>query len=363
MAEKTKAGVGIIGSQFVSDLHAEAFRHVHNAEVLAVASPNAEHAQGLAQRHGIPNVFTDYHDILGMPEIDIVVIGIPNYLHKQVCVDAARAGKHVICEKPLAMTLEECDEMIAECRTNGVKLMYAEELCFAPKYVRAKIMADEGALGKIYMLRQSEKHFGPHSAWFWDVKRSGGGSLLDLGCHAIAFMRWVMGKMPVKSVSATLGTYVHADKTVADDNSIAILTFEDGTVAVAEGSYDKRGGVDDKLEIYGSEGVVYADLLMGSSLLTYSEHGYSYAVEKAPTTTGWTFAMFEEVWNYGFPQEMQHFTDCVLQDKQPMVTGEDGRVVLEIIYAAYASAGQRRVIDLPFSAKVRKPIDLWKPGL
>jgi myo-inositol 2-dehydrogenase / D-chiro-inositol 1-dehydrogenase len=117
--------------------------------------------------------------------------------------------------------------------------------------------------------------------------------------------------------------------------------------------------MDDRAEIYGSKGVTFADLLHGSALETYSETGYGYAVEKAPTTKGWTFTMYEETWNYGFPQEMQHFINCVQNNTQPQVTGEDGRAVLEIIMAAYGSAGSGKKIALPFKTDARKPIDLW----
>lgn len=360
MTRRDKVGVGIIGSGFVANLHAEAFKSVHNAEVLAVASVMDDQARAFANTHHVPHVFSDFKQMLELDEIELVTIGVPNFLHAEACVAAARAGKHVVCEKPLAVTLEDADRMIEECRTNGVKLMYAEELCFAPKYVRAKTLADEGAIGKLYMVKQSEKHSGPHASWFWDVDVSGGGAVLDMGCHAFQFFRWVMGNVPVKNVFASMGTYAHGDKTKGEDNAVVLVTFEDGTLCVCETSWAKPGGMDDRAELYGTGGVVYADLLMGSSLLTYSESGYGYAVEKSSSTTGWTFTMFEETWNYGFPQEMQHFTDCVMYDQQPQVTGEDGRAVLEMVYAAYASAGLGRTVSLPIDARVQKPIDLWK---
>ena len=136
---------------------------------------------------------------------------------------------------------------------------------------------------------------------------------------------------------------------------------EGGQVGLAENSWAKQGGVDDRCEIYGSGGFTRADLLRGSALLTYSEPGYGYAVEKAATTKGYTFTMFEEIWNYGFPQELQHFARCVQGKETPIETGEDGREVLKIIYAAYESAGTGRRIDWPYTPrKVTKPIDLWR---
>jgi predicted dehydrogenase len=354
-------GIGLIGSQFIAELHAEAFKHVPNAKVVAAASPTQDHIAAFAARHHIPRWFTDYRELLALPEVEIVSLCLPNYLHCQATLDAARAGKHIICEKPLCLNLAEADQMIAACKTAGVKLMYAEELCFTPKYVRAKLLVDEGALGKVYLVKQSEKHFGPHSPWFWDVEQSGGGVLLDMGCHGIEFARWILGRPKVKSVYAQCGTYVHGDKTRGDDNAILILEFDGGAVALIEESWARLGGMDDRAEIYGSQGVTYADLLHGSALETFSAVGYGYAVEKAPTTVGWTFTMFEELWNYGFPQEMQHFVDCVQQDTQPLVTGEDGKAVLEVILAAYHSAGTGKKVNLPFATQAKKPIDLWKP--
>ena len=246
------------------------------------------------------------------------------------------------------MTLEEADRMIDVCRRQGVLLMYAEELYFTPKYVQAKQMADEGAFGKVYLVKQSEKHFGPHGDWFWNVDRSGGGVLMDMGCHGIAFCWWFLGRPAVKSVYCQMGTYVHGDKTRGEDNSLCIMEFEGNAVGVIENSWARRGGMDDCIEVYGEGGVTYADLHMGNALPTYSEYGYGYAVEKAPSTKGWTYPVFEELWNYGFPQEMRHFARCVRGKETPICTGEDGRVVQEVLYAAYESARTGRKVALPF---------------
>jgi predicted dehydrogenase len=291
----------------------------------------------------------------------VVSLCLPNDLHCAATLDAAKAGKHVICEKPLCMNLAEADLMIKTCARRGVKLMYAEELCFTPKYVRAKKLVDEGALGKVYHIKQSEKHDGPHSPWFWDMDRAGGGVTLDMGCHAIEFFRWMMKKPRAVSVYAEMGTYVHKDRTRGDDNALLIVNFSNGATCLAEESWAKKGGMDDRAEIYGSEGVIYADLLRGSSLVTYSEKGYGYAVEKAGSTRGWSFTMFEELWNYGFPQEMEHFIRCVRNDETPQETGEDGRAVLEIIFAAYESARTGAKVKLPFKTSAKRPIDLWRP--
>src|SRR5437868_5077682 len=229
--------VGLIGSQFVSSIHAESFRHCAQAELLAVASPTRQHVDAFAEKFGIPNRFTDYRKMLEMDELDVVVIGAPNDLHCRMTTDAAAAGKHVICEKPLCLNLDEADQMIGACASAGVKLMYAEELCFAPKYVRLKQLLDRGALGEPTLLKQAEKHDGPHAPHFWDVNRSGGGVTMDMGCHAIEFFRWMLGRPKIKSVFAQMSTQVHGQKTAGEDNAILLLEFETGVIALAEESW------------------------------------------------------------------------------------------------------------------------------
>jgi len=361
MANKGPVKVGIIGSQFEADIHAFSLRAVPEAaELVAVASPTPGHAAGLAKKYNIPRVFTDHKKMLAEKDIEMVTITAPNYLHAQMTIDIANAGKHVVCEKPLCMTLEEADVMIEACRKKGVLLLYAEELFFTPKYVKAKEMADQGAFGRVYMVKQSEKHFGPHAAWFWDVEKSGGGVFMDMGCHGIAFCHWFLGRPKIKNVYCQMGTYVHADKTKGEDNSICVIEFENDALGLVEDSWARRGGMEDRIEVYGEGGVTYADLHMGNALPTYSEYGYGYAVEKAPSTKGWTYPVYEELWNYGFPQEMRHFARCVRGKEEPQATGEDGRLVQEVLYAGYQSAGTGRKVELPFRPQgVKIPIELW----
>jgi myo-inositol 2-dehydrogenase / D-chiro-inositol 1-dehydrogenase len=358
----SKVKIGIVGSRFQADCIAASVHAMPDeAEVCAVASPTPGNAEAFARRHAIPRHYADYRELLRDPEVELITITAPNRLHARITIDAAQAGKHVVCEKPLCVTLEEADAMIDACAKAGVLLLYAEELFFAPKYVKAKQMADEGAFGRVHLVKQGEKHSGPHSDWFWDVEQSGGGALMDLGCHGIAFCWWFLGKPKVKSVYSQLSTQVHGGRTQGDDEALTIIEFEGGAVGVVENSWTKPGGMYDTIEVFGSRGQTYADLLMGNALPTYSEVGFGYAVEKASTTQGWTYPVFEEHWNYGFPQEMRHFARCVRGKETPISDGETGRVVQEVLYAAYASAGLGRKVSLPFRPQgIARPIDLWK---
>ena len=357
-----KTRVALFGTGFIAAIHMESYhRFVPDAEVVAVYSRDAVKASGFAQKHGIPRSFDDIGTLLRETECDVVDICLPNYLHHTACMLAAKNNKHVIIEKPLCLTLEEADEMIAACKQNGKFLMYAEELCFAPKYERVRAIIESGAIGDIFMLKQAEQHSGPHSRWFYESDKAGGGVLMDMGCHAFAWFRWMLKNAPVKSVYADLSHVLH--DTDAEDHSMVLVEFETqhGKVtALAENSWCKQGGMDDHMEVLGTKGVAGADLFRGNSSTVYSLNGYDYASEKAGSTQGWTFPIFEEAYNQGYPNELRHFIQCVRTGSQPLVTGEDGKAVLEILYAAYASAKEGKKIALPFHAKVTKPWDLWK---
>ena len=274
--------IGIIGSRFVANLHALAVRQVPGAELIAAASPNAEHAWAFHRQYEIPHVFQDYKDMLDSGFVDAVTVACPNDLHCEVTMAAAKASKHVFVDKPLALSLAECDRMIEACATAGVQLMYGENLCFAPKYVRAKELADEGALGEVYYVRQLECHYGPHSEWFWDVMRSGGGVLMDMGCHSIAFCRWAFGNSSIESVNAEIGTFVHSDRTRGDDHSLVTMRFAPSEAPAGRhgrggellGARRRAGRPGGDL---GSAGITVADIARGSALNTYSGPGYQYA--------------------------------------------------------------------------------------
>ncbi len=357
-----KAKVAILGAGFIADIHLESYRRfVPEAEVVAVYTRNAGKAAAFAKKHRIQRSFSDLEAAIFESDCDVVDVCLPNCLHHRAVMAAAKAGKHAIVEKPLCLTLADADEMIAAMRAADRKLMYAEELCFAPKYERVRALANAGAFGRLYLLKQAEKHSGPHSDWFYDINQAGGGVIMDMGCHALGWFRWMLGGRPrALSVSAHLQAgLVHGDRTRGEENSTVLVEFEGGCVGIAENSWAKPGGMQDRAEVYGTAGVCFADLFQGNAALTFSEKGYDYAMEKAGSTQGWTFTVFEEAFNQGYPQELKHFIDCVRLDQAPVVDGEDGRAVLELIGAAYASARSGRKVELPFAPQVTRPIDLW----
>jgi len=345
----------------MANIHTENLKRIPDARVLAVASPNEEHARAFAGKHGLPGWFTDHRALLELPGIDMVVVCTPNRFHAPIAIDAARAGKHVVVEKPLCVNVEEGDAMVEAARQAGVKLMYAEEFCFAPQYVRAKQIVDEGGVGKLYQVKHVEKYFGSSNPMYWDLDVSGGWCAMQLGSHSLGIIRWLLGKPRAVSVYADMRRVVHTDRGQGEDDSIIIVNFEDGSIGVAENSWARRGGMDDRVEAYGSDGTIYATLYQEGAMRVFSEKGYGYSGPGGAPKQGWTHGVFDELYNNGFPQEIEHFVDCVKNDRPPQESGEDGRAVIEILSAAYESArlGRKVSFEQPFRPGVARPIDCW----
>jgi len=345
-----KVRVGIVGSKFAATLHILAYRRNSYSQIVALAS-TAQDLPEFCKKYQIPTFYRSFHDMLENADIDLVDVCVPNYLHKEVAVAAAEAGKHVIAEKPLATTLEDADAMIEACQRNKVKLMYAEDWIFAPALQRAKSIFEEGAIGDILYLKGKECHSGSHSRYAQTIQFCGGGSMIHLGIHPIGFARWFKGMEVVEVVGKTsggLGDNLKHFSLEGEDWATGILTFEDGTFGLVEGNYITMGGLDDIVEIYGTEGVMKINLSQGSPISVYSSDGYSYAIEKADTTKGWTRPAVDEELSLGYPDEIAHFIDCVRNETEPMpgVSGHDGRAALKIVMAIYESSKTGKSIKL-----------------
>ncbi|HID95686.1 MAG TPA: Gfo/Idh/MocA family oxidoreductase [Candidatus Latescibacteria bacterium] len=193
--------VGIVGSRFAARIHVDGYKRCPEAEVVAVASPNVDHVRSFIAEHNIPQCYTDYREMFRKADIDLVSVCVPNYLHRDVTISAAEAGKHVICEKPLATSLRDAGEMVEVCEKNGVKLMYAEDWLFSPMLTRAKEICQEGAVGQVLYLKAKETHSGSHSIFAKRLNYCGGGAMIHLGIHPIGFARWFKQK-EVVGVSA-----------------------------------------------------------------------------------------------------------------------------------------------------------------
>lgn len=353
-----RIGVGIVGSGFIAQTHVDALRTVPDCKIVAIADVDEGRGKAFAQGNRVAGFYPGHQALLADPEVDAVVIGVPNCFHHDIAMDAFEAGKHVICEKPLALSLEDGERMVRTAEDKNLVLGYAEELCYVPKFIKAKEMMKSGGIGRPYLVRQCEKHAGPYSPWFWKEEEAGGGILMDMGCHSISCIHWILGKPRVKSVYAHMGTYLHNEITKEEDHVIILMEFEDGTVGQAEASWALKGGMDSTLEIFGTEGVVYADLLKGMGLKAFSENGFPGMWEP---NQGWVHPDHDWLWNNGYPQEDRDFIECMRTGAAPVQNGKDGLDILEVILAAYHSAGIGQKVTLPFRpAGIEVPVHLWQ---
>ena len=346
-----KIKVGIVGGKFAADFHCDAFSRSEHAEVVALAAPSGP--SELAKKWAVPQVYTDYREMLEMSDLDVVSVCTPNYTHHQVTIDAAEAGKHVIVEKPLATKIEDAQEMIDTCRRKGVLLMYAEDWCFCPALKRAEALVEEGGIGRVLYVKAKECHNGTHSPYAKNLEMCGGGSFLHLGIHPVGWLIYFLGKGANPVVEATghmtggfKENFVHRENG-GEDFGLGVLRFKDGRIGLVEGNYITVGGMDDQVEIYGSDGVLKVDLTFGSAVSCYSRPGISYSIEKTDHNLGWTKPAVDEFYNLGYVTELEFFIDCVRGKKELFygVDGPAGLTALKIIHACYRSHKENRSIQ------------------
>ncbi|MGA2664773.1 MAG: Gfo/Idh/MocA family oxidoreductase [Nitrososphaerales archaeon] len=350
---KTDSGpvkLGLVGTGFIlNDFYMPALREIPEARVVAVAGRTQGKTDAFARRWGIAKAYhgeASYERLCGDPDVDAVVVALPNDLHLPVIVAAAERGKAVVCEKPLCRNLAEADEALRVVRKQRVVHCYAENQIFIPQVVRARRFIEDGAIGDVTWVRSREAHSGPHSKWFWDPERAGGGVLLDMGCHSIEVTRYLFGRRP-EATSAWVATLGH--KTTLEDNSVVLLRYEGGGLGQCENSWTAKGGLDVRLEVFGSEGSVFVDTTRetGIRVFTTGSGGKAgYIVEKADAQSGWVYPAWSEHINNGYLSELKHFVDSIARGRQPSETFEDGRLVNAIMEAAYRSAREGRWLDL-----------------
>lgn len=335
--------LGLLGSGFVAEFYMQGLRDVPDQQVVVNYSRSAERARSFAERWGVPAHTTRPEDVLRRNDVDLVVIGLPNHLHREAAQACADARKHVVVTKPLGRSASEAREMLEAVRRAGVLHGYAETEVFSPSVMRARQMIEAGAIGELLTVRSREAHAGPHAPHFWDPRLTGGGALMDMGCHTIEAARYFVGKevKPVE-VIAWGDRLFHHDKTEGEDNAVALLRFEGGQLAQMELSWTARGGLDLRNEIYGTRGAIFTDVTRGTPIHAFTLGSAGYLVEKAEADVGWVFPVPDEARVYGYHEEMRHFVECVARNQPPRETFEDGYVVNSVLDAAYRSMKSKR---------------------
>ena len=395
----TQIDVGMVGAGFAADFHARCYRQITgvSARVVAVTSARPESREAFAQRHDIPTVYESLAAMLAGEDLEVVDLCVPTYAHGPYLIQAARAGKHVIVEKPLtgytgelgqeedqligntvprqhmmAWVLEQCHAVEEVVRTAGVKLMYAENWVYAPALQKARRLIQAGG-GTVLRMVAEESHSGSHASYAKYWRLAGGGSLLRTGSHPIGgvlYLKQAEGLAregrPIRpsSVVAEVGHLTRIDSFVSErdkflstgladceDWGAAIITFEDGSVAEVASSDVALGGIYNRLQVFGSQGRIECNLNPNNQCVAYgpsaAAFGDEYLAEKTSTRAGWSFPSPDEHWASGYPQELQDFMECVAQDREPLSGWTLARDVVAVIYAAYVSAEEGRKVAVP----------------
>ncbi|MFM9067100.1 MAG: Gfo/Idh/MocA family protein, partial [Planctomycetota bacterium] len=318
----TLLGTGLIGMFYTQTLHG----HRSRDRVAMVYSRSADRAAAFARQWEIPHHSTDLRAAIESPETDVVVVGLPNHLHEEAVCEAARAGKAVLCTKPLGRNADEALRMLEAVERAGVFAGYLEDLVYTPKTLKAIDSVRAGALGKVLWARSRETHPGPHSAWFWDKEQSGGGAIIDLGCHCIEIARNFIGKnIRPGEVTCWADTQVHPIE--AEDHAVGLVRYENGAVGQFEVSWTFRGGMDLRDEVSGTEGTIWLNHWLRTGFEMYTSVGPgSYVAEKAESSTGWLFPVGDEASALGYVDMFSDQLNALDQQTAPRETFYDGYI-------------------------------------
>ena len=337
-------GGGFIGDFYTTTLHGQRSRD----RVRIVYARDEARGRVFSERWDIPDSTTDMVAAIEHPDVDVVIVALPNHLHEEAVVAAAKAGKAVLCTKPLGRTADEAKRMLEAVESAGVFGGYLEDLVYTPKTLKAVTAVEGGAIGAVTWVRSRETHPGPHSAWFWDGRLTGGGAIIDLGCHCIEIIRNFAGKgnRPLEVMCHT-DTLVHP---ISDeDNAIALIRFESGAIGQFEVSWTFRGGMDLRDEVAGTHGTVWLNhfLRTGFEMFT-AGGGTGYVAEKAETEAGWLFPVGDESSELGYVDMFSDMFRALEAGEQPRETFYDGYVVNAVMDACYRSgtSGRWEAVEL-----------------
>ena len=335
-----KLGIGVIGLGAAGALHAESYNAISNkAKIIVLCDKDKGCAESNAPIYGA-DACTSYRDILRRKDIDIIDICLPHHLHAKADIEAAEAGKHVLVEKPIATTLKDADDMIKAAKKAGVKFMVAENHAFIPAHMLAKEMVDQGKIGRAFLAKAYEIVGDVPVEYSWKTSPEAVGSLLDMGVHRFFVLRWIMGE--VKSVFAFAEKLACELETDNDDTAVIALKFKNGALGEVDLTCCAVSEPTNRLELYGTKGTIIEDHMWEQPLMYCSQQpGFE--------TEGWVkpeveHAPFPGYYGISFRNEVEHFVDCVLNDTQPKVTGEDGRAALNIALLAYKSAKTGKIV-------------------
>ena len=344
-------GFGIIGCGMISDFHSAAIADIKNGKLVAVSSRKAENSQRLVDRYSI-QAYSDYNEMLNRDDIDIVCVCTPSGAHMEPAVAAAEAGKHVIIEKPLEITLERCDDIIESCEKANVRLCAIFNSRFSDASQLVKDTVSSGRLGQLtlgdaYVKWYRSQDYYDSGDWRGTMELDGGGALMNQSIHAIDFLQYVMG--PVESIQAFTDTLAHKRIDV-EDVAVAALRFKNGALGVVEGTTAVYPGSLKKFEFSGTKGTI---VLEEEDIITweFEEEEPEDAEIKQQFTekkSGGGGAADPRAINHdNHRRQMINLIQSIENNIPHLVDGREGRKAVEIILAIYQSSKAGKTVHLP----------------
>ncbi|WP_309120608.1 Gfo/Idh/MocA family oxidoreductase [Paenibacillus sp.] len=332
--------VAVIGAGRAGLIHAHHFRKsVPYARLAAVVDPNRAAAEQAAKELGIETWYGDYREALRDDGIDAVVVVTPTIYHRDIVVDAARAGKHVLCEKPMAMNAEECEAMIEAAKEAKVNLQIAFMRRFDASFQEAKARLDAGEIGEPVLIRSLTRGPSTPQPWMYDLKKSNG-PLAEVNSHDIDTLRWFSGA-EFAEVYAIAGNYrcPEAAEPYPDfyDNVLLTARFDDGRQGVIDGALSVQYGYDSRVEILGTEGVIFLGQLHEKTIVTARRNKEI----TRPFMNSW-----KHLYKDAYLAEDIDFVQSILEQRSPKVTGYDGMMAVKVVEAGNRSIRESSVIRL-----------------
>src|SRR5215216_2434369 len=335
--------IAMLGSGFIGRFYADSLQGYRSKDkIVSIYSRREESTKKFAEDYKVPHRTTVMEEAIAHPDVNIVCISLPNNLHETAVLLCCKHKKAVITTKPLGRNTAEARRMLEAVEKAGIFNGYLEDLVYTPKFIKALESVKSGALGRILWAKSRETHPGPHSDWFWDMEQSGGGCILDLGCHCVEIGRNFIGK-DIRPVEVMCWADTQVKPIDAEDHAIGLVKYENGAIGQFEVSWTFRGGLDLRDEVMGSEGTIWINsfLRTGFEMFT-SGQGADYVAEKAESNKGWLFPVGDELNELGYNHMFMDMFNAMEQTKQPKETFYDGHVVNAILDAAYKSAKSKQ---------------------
>ena len=339
--KKDHIGIAVIGAGRAGMIHAANFRkNVPGAKLAAIVDPVPEAREAALKALEIETAYADYRDALADDGIDAVVVVVPTAFHRDIVIAAAAAGKHVLCEKPMAMTEPECEEMVAAADKAGIKLQLGFMRRFDKSYRKAKEIVLGGAIGDVVMVRSNTRGPSVPQPWMYDIRKSNG-PLAEVNSHDIDTLRWFT-ESEFKTVYAVGGNYrcpdAKADWPDFYDNVIVSASFENGMQGLIDGAQGVAYAYDARTEVLGTNGCVFIGRLNDESVVTCTKDGNTGSY---PLVKSW-----RQLFEPAYIAEDISFAECIRTGGEPEVTGRDGLMAVKVVNAGNTSIIEKRIVEI-----------------